>query len=69
MIILFFYYYFFSDDIIEELKNFEKLIKKIKFKYNLSLQNKKYNDKKEEQKKYYEEKNLVLKRNTEKRIK
>ena len=51
MIILFFYYYFFSDDIIEELKNFEKLIKKIKFKYNLSLQNKKYNDKKEEQKK------------------
>jgi hypothetical protein len=56
MIILFFIYYIFSDDIIEESKNFEPIIKKIKFKYNLVLQNKKYKDKKEEQKKYYEKK-------------
>ena len=46
MIILFFIYYIFSDDIIEESKNFEPIIKKIKFKYNLVLQNKKYKDKK-----------------------
>ena len=56
MIILFFICYLFSDDIIEESKNFEPIIKKIKFKYNLVLQNKKYKDKKEEQKKYYEKK-------------
>ena len=46
MIILFFIYYFFSDDIIEESKNFEPLIKKLKFKYNLLPQNKKYKKKK-----------------------